>query len=190
MTAFRRSPDIGCSRRSSSGLAVDHLLSAQALVALRLRQSARGGPVLQAEQIGKLTNSWLVGRFWICSSLACGTAWTLPIQSAGPCTARLSAGKSSSAPLHRATMFAATSIGPCMHIGPEFPADLARLHIFVDQVGTPSSSNPLQCGQKSEPISTSFTLALGLPITKPAGRGHVDHVGPIAAGRRSGLSNR
>src|SRR5438067_261408 len=35
-------------------------------------------------------------------------------------------------------------------------------------VGTPSSSNFLQCGQESEPISTSFTLALGLPIMNPA----------------------
>src|SRR5215210_6982894 len=31
----------------------------------------------------------------------------------------------------------------------------------------PFSSNSRQCGQVSEPYSTSFTLALGLPIMKP-----------------------
>src|SRR6478735_8328992 len=31
----------------------------------------------------------------------------------------------------------------------------------------PFSSNSAQCGQVSEPNSTSFTLALGLPMTKP-----------------------
>src|SRR4051812_3547313 len=34
--------------------------------------------------------------------------------------------------------------------------------------GAPSSSNFLQWGQDSDPISTSFTLALGLPIMNPA----------------------
>src|SRR4026208_1012169 len=31
----------------------------------------------------------------------------------------------------------------------------------------PFSSNSAQCGQVSEPNSTSFTLALGLPMMKP-----------------------
>jgi len=34
-------------------------------------------------------------------------------------------------------------------------------------VGAAASSKCAQCGQVIEPYSTSFTLALGLPMTKP-----------------------
>src|SRR4051812_40146910 len=37
---------------------------------------------------------------------------------------------------------------------------------WLISAGTPFSSNSRQCGQVSEPNSTSFTLALGLPIMK------------------------
>src|SRR5690349_18790330 len=36
------------------------------------------------------------------------------------------------------------------------------------RIGAPFSSNSRQCGQVKAPISISFTLALGLPIMKPA----------------------
>src|SRR5262249_31069309 len=59
------------------------------------------------------------------------------------------------------------SIGPWMMYGRNSQLTLPDFTYLSTSAGAPSSSNALQCGQDSEPISTSFTVAWGLPIMKP-----------------------
>src|SRR5947209_3402032 len=60
------------------------------------------------------------------------------------------------------------SIGPWVMYGRNSQLTWPDFTYLSVSVGTPSSSNALQCGHDSDPISTSFTLALGLPIMKPS----------------------
>src|SRR3954454_13580611 len=61
------------------------------------------------------------------------------------------------------------STGPWMMYGRNSQLTLPVFTYLSISCGEPSSSNFLQWGHESEPISISFTLALGLPIRNPAG---------------------
>jgi protein-disulfide isomerase len=70
------------------------------------------------------------------------------------------------------TVTVATSAGGFMMGNPDAKVKLIEygsmtcpvFTYFSMSTGAPSSSKALQCGQDSEPISSSFTLASGLPI--------------------------
>ena len=147
---------------------VDRLLVGQALVgswrlARRARPPIPGSPASFAIS----TNSWSGGRFSIASSWSCGVALRPCLPFGLVLVEGARSGKKLLGPLQRAISDGG-KVDRVADIVAEFPADLARSsHICRSGSERPSRRNARQCGQVSDPYSTSFTFALGLPITKP-----------------------
>ena len=91
-----------------------------------------------------MTNTWLVGRFWISLSLSCGTPWTFASSTCWSLYSAMLSGKKVFGPLQRTTMSAATSIGPWIAYGRNSQLTLPVFTYFSTSWGAPSSSNRLQ----------------------------------------------